>query len=226
MGKAMLMGIYKPGQGYWVRVLTAIGAAVSFGACALWAWQQGAAVPIPTPTHLLTLGELDGTIAVNDRVTLRADGASGTLEDIGFGVVDAVGDGQGDVTIRDVSMSSEERQVSDTVSIGLESGESARVTSRRAIPIFEVLYVQAGIAGVIILVGAVVTYYFVGTNKKSSEFLIATDNEMKKVNWSTWKDVRGSTVVVIAAAFLMAAGLFMVDFGFGAFFRWVGVLSR
>lgn len=222
----MLMGIYKPGQGYWVRVLTAIGAAVCFGSCALWAWQQAAAIPIPTPTHLLTLGQIEGTVSVDERVTLRADGAAGALVDIGFGVIDSVGEAQSDVTIRDVSITDDERQVSETVSMALEDGRSARVTSARPVPLFEVLYLQAGIAAVIILIGAVVTYYFVGTNKKSSEFLIATDNEMKKVNWSTWKDIRGSTVVVIAAAFLLAAGLFVVDFGFGVFFRWVGVLSR
>ena len=100
------------------------------------------------------------------------------------------------------------------------------MTGRRLIPIFERLYLQAAIAGVIIVIGAAVTFFFVGARRKSVEFLIATDNEMKKVNWSTRKDIQGSTVVVIVAAFLITAGLFAVDMGFSWFFRTIGVLTN
>ncbi len=48
------------------------------------------------------------------------------------------------------------------------------------------------------------------------EFLIATDGEMKKVNWSTRKEVRGLPMVVVIASFLLAMIIFVIDYGFGA----------
>jgi preprotein translocase subunit SecE len=71
----------------------------------------------------------------------------------------------------------------------------------------------------------VVIYYFVGVKPRSVDFLVATDGEMKKVNWSTRKDVIASTWVVIAASIVLAAGLFVVDILFSEFFRLIGVLD-
>lgn len=34
----MALGIYKPGQGYWVRVLSAVGLGALILATAAWAW--------------------------------------------------------------------------------------------------------------------------------------------------------------------------------------------
>lgn len=221
----MQFGIYKPGQGYWVRVLTAIGAALCFGACALWAWEQATLLPIPTPTVELTLGEVDGPIATNEIVALRGDGGA----ELGTAVVQEVGEGlaegRGSIIVGDVNLIDQEIPVTQTASIALDAGQTVRVTGRRLIPIFERLYLQAAIAGLIIVIGAAVTFYFVGARRTSVEFLISTDNEMKKVNWSTRKDIQGSTLVVIVAAFLITAGLFMVDMGFSWFFRTIGVLT-
>ena len=43
------------------------------------------------------------------------------------------------------------------------------------------------------------------------DFLIATDSEMKKVNWTSRKELIGSTQVVIMFMFLIALFLFAVD---------------
>ncbi|MBL8964243.1 MAG: preprotein translocase subunit SecE [Phycisphaerae bacterium] len=56
--------------------------------------------------------------------------------------------------------------------------------------------------------------------------MIATDGEMKKVNWSTRREVLGSTWVVIGACFLIATFLFIVDIAFSSFFEFVGLLKR
>ena len=48
---------------------------------------------------------------------------------------------------------------------------------------------------------------------------------MKKVNWSTRKEVIGSTWVVVVACFLIAAFLFSIDFVFAMFFRAIKVLE-
>lgn len=129
--------IYKPGQGYWTRLMSAIGWGVIVGFAALWAW-----------TELATA------------------------------------------------------QVS-----------------------FQTVYLQGGVAAGVLLLGGALVYYFVYIRSKTSEFLIATDGEMRKVNWSTRREIMGSTWVVIAISVLIAALLFVVDIVFSQFFKWIGVLQ-
>ena len=64
------------------------------------------------------------------------------------------------------------------------------------------------------------------SNRKGSDFMIATEGEMKKVNWSTRREIIGSTKVVILFTVLMATYLFVVDIVFQTGFRWFGVLKR
>lgn len=59
----------------------------------------------------------------------------------------------------------------------------------------------------------------------NADFLIATDSEMKKVNWTSRKDLIGSTKVVIMFMFLIAAFLFVVDILFGYIFYFIDVLK-
>ena len=64
-------------------------------------------------------------------------------------------------------------------------------------------------------------------NKPSNvDFLVATDSEMKKVNWTSRKDLIGSTKVVIIFMFLIAMILFLVDIVFSYFFYLIGVLKH
>jgi len=58
------------------------------------------------------------------------------------------------------------------------------------------------------------------------DFLIATESEMRKVNWTSRKDLFGSTKVVIFFMFLIAAALFCIDIVFGYFFHIIGVLQQ
>lgn len=63
-------------------------------------------------------------------------------------------------------------------------------------------------------------------NKPSNvDFLIATDSEMKKVNWTSKKDLFGATRVVIIFMFLIAAILLIIDVVFGYFFQLITVLK-
>jgi len=63
-------------------------------------------------------------------------------------------------------------------------------------------------------------------NKASNaDFMIATDSEMKKVNWTSRKELIGSTKVVIIFMFLIAFLLFSFDIIFGYFFWLIGVLQ-
>jgi preprotein translocase subunit SecE len=64
-------------------------------------------------------------------------------------------------------------------------------------------------------------------NKPSNvDFLIATDSEMKKVNWTTRAELVGSTKVVILFMFLIAIFLFGIDLLFGYFFYFINVLHN
>ena len=56
------------------------------------------------------------------------------------------------------------------------------------------------------------------------DFLIATDSEMKKVNWTSRRELIGSTKVVIVFMFLIAAFLFVIDVAFSYFFFMIKVL--
>jgi preprotein translocase SecE subunit len=55
--------------------------------------------------------------------------------------------------------------------------------------------------------------------------MIATEGEMRKVNWSTKREIVGSTILVILLTLFIAIFCQIADLGFSAFFRWFGVLD-
>ena len=57
------------------------------------------------------------------------------------------------------------------------------------------------------------------------DFLIATDGEMKKVNWTSRRELIGSTKVVILFMFAIAAILFVLDLLFNTLFYSIRVLQ-
>ncbi len=60
---------------------------------------------------------------------------------------------------------------------------------------------------------------------KHAEFLIATDGEMKKVNWTSRRELLGSTKVVVFFMFFIATVLFLYDIVFGYLFHWINVMK-
>ena len=94
--------------------------------------------------------------------------------------------------------------------LGMSEG-SARPTS---------IYI---IAALLIAWGVFVWYML---NKPSNaDFLIATDSEMKKVNWTSKRELIGSTKVVIIFMFLISILLFLFDIVFGYLFYFLTVLK-
>lgn len=84
--------------------------------------------------------------------------------------------------------------------------------------------IAAGITVALVLVGVIVTWRII--NKPSTvDFLIATDVEMKKVNWPTREELIGSTRVVIFFVFLTALILFLIDVATGMLFQLIGLLK-
>ncbi len=87
------------------------------------------------------------------------------------------------------------------------------------------IYLTYGIPAVLVI-GAGFFMFWMVNRQKSADFLIATESEMKKVSWSSRKEVVGSTKVVIITTFMMAVILFVVDLLFEIFFQWAGVMPR
>ena len=87
------------------------------------------------------------------------------------------------------------------------------------------LYVAA--AGAIVIGGIItaITYYLVFVKPRTVDFLIATEGEMKKVNWSTRREIIGSTTAVITISVILAVYCWVLEIGFVAFFRLIKVLD-
>ena len=79
-------------------------------------------------------------------------------------------------------------------------------------------------AGAFILIMALLAFWIQNTPKNVS-FLIDTDSEMKKVNWTSRQEIIGSTKIVIGFMLIMSAMLFFVDIVFGYLFYAMGVLK-
>ena len=89
----------------------------------------------------------------------------------------------------------------------------------------ESVYVQGGVSIIVIAVCGLIGYHLIGRKPKLVDFMIATEGEMRKVNWSTRREIAGSTVLVILLTLFIALFCQVADLGFSAFFQWAGVLD-
>mgnify|MGYP001497134104 CR=1 FL=1 len=134
----MSVGIYKKGQGYWVRLMSAIGFGLLVMMGVVWLWDQLSGVQV------------------------------GSVEPV---------------------------------------------------------YIQGGVAVLTVAISGLIGYHLLGRKPKLVEFMIATEGEMRKVNWSTRREVVGSTILVILLTLFIALFCQVADLGFSAFFQWAGVLD-
>ena len=134
----MSIGIYKQGQGYWVRLMSAIGYGLVIMMGVAWLWDQ--------------------------------------LQGIQVGEIESV-------------------------------------------------YVQGAVAILVVAFFGLIGYYLIGRKPKIVEFMISTEGEMRKVNWSTRREIVGSTILVILLTLFIALFCQIADLGFSAFFQWADVLQ-
>jgi preprotein translocase SecE subunit len=87
------------------------------------------------------------------------------------------------------------------------------------------VFIRAGIPVVVLVAAAWFIFWLVGRSPSVVDFMIATEGEMKKVNWSTRKEVWGATKVVIITVLSLAIMLFVVDMFFIFVFAGIGVLK-
>jgi len=93
------------------------------------------------------------------------------------------------------------------------------------IPYGDQLVVNTLVPVAVLVVVTYLIYYFVGRHVGAVNFLIQTEAEMKKVNWSSRKEVIGATKVVIVTLLALGIILFVVDLFFMFFFSSIGVLK-
>ncbi|MCA9293986.1 MAG: preprotein translocase subunit SecE [Phycisphaerales bacterium] len=209
--------IHKPGQGYWTRLMSLIGGGALAAAGAMWAWAKLGAVDIPTRLWTFAIANTSGDLpGAGQAVTiLGRDGSS-----VGTGIVEQASATH--VALTGVTADS----VRDLTGLSTQAGFQAIVNG---VPIedklFQAEYLQGGVAALILLIGGAFVYYFCYANRKSSDFLIATEGEMKKVNWSTRREIFGSTWVVIVISLIIAGVLFFADFLFSQFFSLIKVIE-
>lgn len=222
----MNLGIYKPGQGYWVRVMSGVLATLLTVALAAWVYGQMQVVASRLPVSEYRIGmaaDQPGAFAAGDTVELtsRPD-STGAAVPLGTATVAKTdSDEKKLVVIRDFKPAAAPAgaPASDIKSAGVirkAAPDAKPVTLQSAgavvdVPPVDPIILSGGVAAVIIILGAVLAYWLIGLRPRTVEFLIATDFEMKKVNWSTPRDIMGHTWVVIGACFLLAAALWIVD---------------
>jgi preprotein translocase SecE subunit len=227
----MSFGIYKPGQGYWVRTMSAVFAGILFLVGAAWGWDQAQKAPIPARAYDFSVGLESGQVQVGSIVTLERMDSTGAFVPFGSALAEsfsATTGNNGKLVITSIDIQAEGSSYANVERITGDQTTSAfiaTVKGRTPIPYIPKLYLQAGVAGLVILIGAIVVFWFAGSSKRTVDFLVATDGEMKKVNWSTKKEIIGSTQVVIVAAVLISLILFLIDVGFSNFFRFIHVLE-
>ncbi len=220
-----------------MRVMTAAFIGVLIISAAAWGWGQAGVIRLPARSWSFSINNVQGEVATGDTIELfRYNEESETPEIpelFGAASVESYEIGKGSTATVVVSaFSNEEVRNKANDALLIRSGPTDSPTLEASIrgssptPIFPIEYLQSGVAGGIMLLGALCLYIFIGSKKGTVEFLIATDGEMKKVNWTTYREVKGSTIVVIVATFLIAGFLFGVDTIFAKIFTAVGVLEQ
>ena len=88
----------------------------------------------------------------------------------------------------------------------------------------DVVLYQSAMAVIVIGFFGLLVFYLIN-KPRIADFMIATEAEMKKVNWPSKHQVVELTWVVICGTFLMAILLFVVDIAFAKLFLFIQVLE-
>ena len=82
------------------------------------------------------------------------------------------------------------------------------------------LWVTTMVPAALFVVFGLLIFWLV--NKVSvADFMIASEGEMKKVSWSSRKEIAVSTFIVIVVVIFMASLLGVTDLSFQVFFTWL-----
>lgn len=228
------MGLYKPGQGYWTRVGTAIGLILLLLSAVAWLVKQCELVNIPLTTWTVSVSGVQGDIASGTDVRVLTESltpgtaptavATGHVSEVTSSVA-----GRKALTLDKITYAEGQNTLAVGKNLAIGTAEGAPVVKIESIvgnPAFPRIWLQGPAALTLFLVGLGLIYWFVGIRARSVDFLIATDAEMKKVNWSSRKTIVDSTWMVVGASVLIAGLIYIIDIIFQWFFALIGVLAR
>lgn len=85
-------------------------------------------------------------------------------------------------------------------------------------------YVRAGVALAILAFFAGISWWLLN-KPRIVDFMIATESEMRKVNWPSKTEIKGSTAVVIIGTLLVTSILFVIDLGFVTLFTIIKIID-
>lgn len=229
--------IYKPGQGYWTRVLSAVGAGVLLLATIVWFWQEADAIGEPPRSVTVELARVDGLLSAWGKSNAHAVGGISQLIEISPTP-------SGSYKLTDF----DHRTFELTAAQLREAMNYGAVGSRRELPVpalptavtrssqslvfalpgtwahANLLYIKAGVASFVLLAGGIGLFWLFN-RPATVDFMIATEAEMRKVNWPARREVIGATWIVICGTVLMAVMLYVVDLLFLTAFTETGVLK-
>lgn len=94
-----------------------------------------------------------------------------------------------------------------------------------SIPFGDDIFWRTLIPVILLVAMGYLIFLAVGRKHSTVDFMIATEGEMKKVNWSSRKEVLGATKVVIFSVLAIGFLLFIVDICFMLLFSAIGVLK-
>ena len=86
-------------------------------------------------------------------------------------------------------------------------------------------YLKFGLPTLLLMGLAAAMYFWVVNYPSRADFMIATESEMKKVSWSSRREISGSTKVVIVTTVIIASMLFGVDFALAELFKWLRIMG-
>ncbi len=231
---------HKPGQGRVARLLTAAGIAVIMLGATLWIESEVESfysgmrnVPTvfgetATAYKQRALNPETNRTAPNRTLKLSPEAAQSVSEHFGPNL--------GRAGIRIISSDGERTVTNSVVAIDEAAGELTLETSLRddfpagsqvesVLGTNYMIWIKAGI-----LIGAVVVIWlfivWVLNRPKIVDFLIATEAEMRKVNWPSRREVIGSTWVVVIGTFMLAIMLWVTDLMFAQLFMLIDILER
>lgn len=240
----MAMSIHKPGQGYWVRAMTAGLIGLATVALAVWLYGQSQLVAELLPKQVWnsalapgqTAAQAEALIPKGSAVVLRGSpDKNGQPTVIGSGMFSGITvgtTGLPSARLENVRLERNAKgtrhdgseikgivQASALVPGAVEAGGVLAIDKSVGEPPIAGNLLGGIVVAVVLVVGALLGFWIVGTKVSTVEWLIACDYEMKRVNWSTRKTIIGSTWVVIGACVLLALMLFITDYGLQTIFR-------
>lgn len=224
---------YKPGQGKTARLLTAAGLAAVFLGVIFW-------VTAETGILFRSLQNVPiefGTVAAN--YERRLEGKPNTQLQVGSESAAAIANHFGEelrnANIRIVQPESREIDTAIIEDINVEAGtlslnKSLKNDYTTAAQVQAVqgknylIWIKWGVA-IFLLLAAGIFMLWVLNRPRIVDFLIATEAEMRKVNWPARREVIGSTWVVVLGTLMMALLLWVVDVVFAELFISIDVLE-